>query len=72
MHRACSGLRHGVRSRHAFERHFDPTTARVLDALVEGLTIHSALDTESHDPRDLARAVQIVTRAVADTGGAPA
>jgi len=51
-----------ARSRHAFERHFDPTTARVLDALVEGLTIHGALDTEPRDPRDLARAVEVVTR----------
>jgi TetR/AcrR family transcriptional regulator, regulator of biofilm formation and stress response len=32
------------RSRDALERHFDPTTARVLDALIEGLTIHRALD----------------------------
>jgi len=50
-----------ARSRHAFERHFDPATARVLDALVEGLTIHAALDTEPRDPRDLARAVEVVT-----------
>lgn len=32
------------RSRAALERHFDPVTARLLDALVEGLTIHRALD----------------------------
>lgn len=37
------------RSRTALEQHFDPTTARQLDALVEGLTIHRALDTEPHD-----------------------
>lgn len=37
------------RSRAALERHFDPTTARLLDALVEGLTIHRALDTRPHD-----------------------
>ena len=35
------------RSRAALERHFDPTTARMLDALIEGLTLHRALDTES-------------------------
>ena len=33
-----------ARSRRSLERWFDPTTARVLDALVEGLTIHRALD----------------------------
>jgi DNA-binding transcriptional regulator YbjK len=32
------------RSRAALERHFDMTTARILDAVVEGLTIHRALD----------------------------
>ncbi|WP_066462800.1 TetR/AcrR family transcriptional regulator [Sanguibacter suarezii] len=37
------------RSRSALERHFSPATARQLDALVEGLTIHRALDTEPHD-----------------------
>ncbi|WP_106186447.1 TetR/AcrR family transcriptional regulator [Umezawaea tangerina] len=34
------------RSRQALERHFDPTTARELDALVEGLVLHSALSTD--------------------------
>ncbi len=33
-----------TRSRAALERHVDATTARILDALVEGLTIHRALD----------------------------
>ena len=37
------------RSRAALECHFDPMTARQLDALIEGLTIHRALDTEPHD-----------------------
>lgn len=32
------------RSRHLLERHFDPDTARQLDALIEGLTLHRALD----------------------------
>ncbi|WP_026924837.1 TetR/AcrR family transcriptional regulator [Glycomyces arizonensis] len=39
-----------ARSRAALERHFDPATARMLDALIEGLTIHRALDTEPYDP----------------------
>lgn len=36
------------RSRDSLERHFDPATARQLDALIEGLTIHRALDTDPH------------------------
>ncbi|ACQ80378.1 transcriptional regulator, TetR family [Beutenbergia cavernae DSM 12333] len=38
-----------ARSRRALEQHVDPTTARLLDALVEGLTIHRALDTGERD-----------------------
>ncbi|QNE35806.1 TetR/AcrR family transcriptional regulator [Leifsonia shinshuensis] len=33
------------RSRASLGLHFDPATARILDALIEGLTIHRALDT---------------------------
>ena len=36
--------------RDALERHFDPVTARLLDAMIEGLTIHRALDTKPQDP----------------------
>lgn len=32
-----------ARSRHALERHFDSTTAALLDALIEGLSIHRTL-----------------------------
>ncbi|MGG7466236.1 MULTISPECIES: TetR/AcrR family transcriptional regulator [unclassified Plantibacter] len=32
------------RSRRALELHFDPVTARELDALIEGISIHVALD----------------------------
>lgn len=39
-----------LRSRTALERHFDPVTARVIDALIEGLTIHRALDTQAPPP----------------------
>jgi TetR/AcrR family transcriptional regulator, regulator of biofilm formation and stress response len=35
-----------LRSRQTLERHFDPVTARELDALVEGLVLHSALSTD--------------------------
>jgi DNA-binding transcriptional regulator YbjK len=43
-----------ARSRAALERHFDPVTARMIDALIEGLTIHRALDVVPHD-RSVAR-----------------
>ncbi|MCI1747042.1 MAG: TetR family transcriptional regulator [Acidipropionibacterium sp.] len=49
-----------ARSRAALERHFDPETARLLDALIEGLTIHRSLDVETHDPGEVVRAVQRV------------
>lgn len=41
-------------TRSALEKHLDPATARMVDALIEGLTIHRALDTEPQDP-DLPR-----------------
>ena len=47
-----------ARSRAALERHFDPETARLLDALVEGLSIHRALDVERRDPAEVRRAVE--------------
>ncbi|MFH8252611.1 TetR/AcrR family transcriptional regulator [Microbacterium sp. B2969] len=49
------------RSRTALERHFDPDTARMLDALIEGLTIHRALDAHARDPREVADAVARIT-----------
>jgi DNA-binding transcriptional regulator YbjK len=36
-------------SRRALEKHFDPRTARQLDALIEGLSIHRALAPQPHD-----------------------
>ncbi|MGP4112265.1 TetR/AcrR family transcriptional regulator [Streptomyces sp. 4N509B] len=56
-------LTHGwmARSRRCLARHFDADTVRQLDALIEGLSIHRALDTAPHS-RDLtARAVARVT-----------
>ncbi|MFE5307299.1 TetR/AcrR family transcriptional regulator [Isoptericola sp. NPDC056573] len=46
------------RSRAALGRHFDPATCRVLDAFVEGMTIHRALDTEPPDGVDVLDAVR--------------
>lgn len=46
------------RSRAALEVHFDPTTARELDALIEGLTLHSALSTDPMDARQIRHAIE--------------
>ncbi|MBG6059149.1 DNA-binding transcriptional regulator YbjK [Cryobacterium sp. MP_M5] len=48
------------RSRAALEQHFDPDTARILDALVEGLSIHRALDDKPMSEELAADAVQRV------------
>ena len=50
-----------ARSRRVLERHFDPPTARILDALFEGLAIHGALDNEPHDPAVVTTAIDRVT-----------
>lgn len=49
-----------TRSRNALEQHFDPETARILDALVEGLTIHRALDIKSHGTQEVISAINRV------------
>lgn len=49
-------------SRAALEQHLDPPTARMVDALVEGLTIHQALDTEPQDPGVVRQAVRRILR----------
>ncbi|SHJ36761.1 transcriptional regulator, TetR family [Tessaracoccus bendigoensis DSM 12906] len=59
------------RSRTALERHFDPMTARLLDALIEGLTIHEALDTERRDPDIVAKGIERLTKWEAAAGNAP-
>ncbi|QHC60099.1 TetR family transcriptional regulator [Rathayibacter sp. VKM Ac-2760] len=50
-----------ARSRAALELHFDPVTARMLDALMEGLTIHRALDEEPADDALVRDAVRRLT-----------
>ncbi|MGW6538493.1 TetR/AcrR family transcriptional regulator [Streptomyces sp. NPDC055051] len=52
-----------ARSRHLLERHFDPGTARQLDALIEGLTLHRALDPEPHDRELTSEAIRRITTA---------
>ena len=49
------------RSRIALERHFSPDTAAQLDALIEGLSIHRALDTAPADPHRTVDAVARIT-----------
>lgn len=50
------------RSRAALERHFDPATARTLDALIEGLTLHHALGSSGMGEAEVLRAVRNLTR----------
>ncbi|MFF4522671.1 TetR/AcrR family transcriptional regulator [Streptomyces bluensis] len=50
------------RSRVHLEKHFDPDTARQLDALIEGLTLHHAL---SCQPHDRALTLEAITRITA-------
>jgi DNA-binding transcriptional regulator YbjK len=50
------------RSRRALEQHFDPVTARELDAMVEGLTLHQALSTEPMTPEQIRHALARVAR----------
>ena len=50
-----------ARSRRTLEQFFDPTTARILDALVEGLSIHRALDNEPQDDAIVTAAIEVLT-----------
>jgi len=50
------------RSRRALELHFDPLTARELDALVEGLVLHQALSTDPMSDEQLLHALRRITR----------
>lgn len=60
------------RSRAALERHFDPLTARLLDAQIEGLTIHSALDSAPRDRSDVREAVVRLTAPPTTASDGPA
>jgi TetR/AcrR family transcriptional regulator, regulator of biofilm formation and stress response len=46
------------RSRRALERHFDPATAREVDALIEGLTLHSSLSTRPMSAQQIRHAIE--------------
>ena len=49
------------RSRRALELHFDPLTARELDALVEGLVLHQALSIDPMPTEQLRHALHRIT-----------
>ncbi|WP_243228874.1 TetR/AcrR family transcriptional regulator [Microbacterium sp. CIAB417] len=51
-----------ARSRVALERHFDPVTAQLLDAMIEGVSIHSALDVTPTDRALIREAVRRIAR----------
>jgi len=48
-------------ARGIFAAHFDTITARMVDALLEGLILHAALSTEPVDPEFIAASVARVT-----------
>ena len=50
-----------ARSRTTLEQYFEPTIARILDAAIEGLSIHRALDNEPHDDAVVKAAVERIT-----------
>lgn len=50
------------RSRAALERHFDSRTARLLDALMEGLNIHRALDRDPAGRDDIIEAIHRIAQ----------
>lgn len=52
------------RSRAALEQHFDPATARRLEALIEGLTIHRSLDAVARDATEVAAEVEAAVRRI--------
>ncbi len=45
-------------SRQALERHFDPTTAREVDALIVGLVLHSAFSTDPMTAEQIRHAIE--------------
>lgn len=50
------------RAREALTTHFDPTTSRLLDALIEGFAVHRTLDRDPADTADLLEGFRRITR----------
>ncbi|GHE94297.1 TetR/AcrR family transcriptional regulator [Streptomyces fumanus] len=59
------------RSRVHLEKHFDPDTARQLDALIEGLTLHRALAAAPHGRALTLEAVRRITTTPAERAPQP-
>lgn len=57
------------RSRHELERHLDPRTSRQVDALIEGLALHRALDDDPHDRSLTEDAVRKILAPTPPAGG---
>lgn len=55
-------------SRRALERHFDPATARLIDAAIEGLTIHQAFDPAPRTQLDVPAVVRQIAAIHASDG----
>ena len=51
-----------ARTRATLEEHLDPLTARLLDALMEGLGIHQALDRDPADTTHIIEGIRRITR----------
>ncbi len=51
-----------ARSRSALEYQFDPLTARLIDALIEGLSIHQVLDRDPAKTADIVEALRRITQ----------
>ncbi len=52
-----------ARDQAMMSEHFDPATARMLNALIEGMVLHAALDTDPHDPALSREAVRRIIHA---------
>lgn len=50
-------------SRRALEQHFSPTTARAIDAVIEGVGIHNHFDHEPMTRSDIERVIRLVATA---------
>jgi DNA-binding transcriptional regulator YbjK len=51
-----------ARSQHALQQHFDASTSRLINALIEGFTIYLALDIQPPDHAVVFAALDRVTR----------
>ena len=50
------------RCQQALQLHFEPKTARALDAVIEGCTIHKTLNSEPVDRQEIMDLITLITR----------